>query len=144
MAKLEKSITIDAPVDKVFAYMTEVTNLPEIWPSMVEVKNVEKLPNGASNFGWVYKMAGARLEGSSETSEFILNQRTVTHSKGGIDSTIIWSFRSDGDQTIVTFSAEYTVPIPVLGKLAEAIIVKQNDREADQLLSNLKAKMEGS
>ena len=44
--------------------------------------------------------------------------------------------------TKVTFDAEYTVPIPLLGKLAEAIIVKQNEREADVLLSNLKDRME--
>jgi len=40
--------------------------------------------------------------------------------------------------------AEYTVPILVLGKLAESIILKQNEREADTLLANLKAILETS
>jgi hypothetical protein len=34
------------------------------------------------------------------------------------------------------------VPVPVLGKLAEAVIIRQNDHEAKVLLANLKAKME--
>ena len=42
----------------------------------------------------------------------------------------------------MTFEAEYTVPIPLLGKLAEAFIVKQNEHEAELLLGNLKARME--
>jgi len=42
----------------------------------------------------------------------------------------------------VTFEVEYTVPILVLGKLAEAIIVKINDREGELILANLKARME--
>jgi hypothetical protein len=37
---------------------------------------------------------------------------------------------------------EYTVPLPLLGKLAEAFIVKQNEHEADVMLANLKARME--
>jgi hypothetical protein len=35
-----------------------------------------------------------------------------------------------------------TVPIPLLGKLAEAVIVKMNEREAELVLANLKVRME--
>jgi hypothetical protein len=43
---------------------------------------------------------------------------------------------------MVTVQVEYTVPIPLLGKLAEAFIIKQNEHEADVMLANLKARME--
>jgi hypothetical protein len=52
------------------------------------------------------------------------------------------TFRPEAGGTKVTFEVEYTVPIPVLGKLAEAIIVKMNDREGELILANLKARME--
>ena len=142
MAKVEKTITINAPVEKVFSYIEEPTNLPEIWPSMVEVKDVQQSPSGGRNFGWVYKMAGVRFEGTSEAIEYVANQRTVTKSKGGIESTITWTFQPEAGGTKVTFEAEYTVPMPLLGKLAESLIVKQNEREAELILANLKAKME--
>ena len=45
-ARIEKTITINAPVEKIFSYVEEPTNLLEYWPSMVEVKDVEPLPNG--------------------------------------------------------------------------------------------------
>jgi uncharacterized protein YndB with AHSA1/START domain len=38
MAKVSKSITINAPVEKIFEYLTDQTNIPEIWPSLVENK----------------------------------------------------------------------------------------------------------
>ena len=63
MAKDEKSINISAPPAKIFEYINVPTNLPEIWPSMVEAKDVEPLPNGGNSFRWVYKMAGMRFEG---------------------------------------------------------------------------------
>jgi len=38
---------------------------------------------------------------------------------------------------------EYTIPIPVLGKIAEKILLKRNEREADLAMSNIKENMEG-
>jgi len=69
MAKTVKSITIKAPVEKVFDYLSEPTSLPEIWPSLVEIKDVQKLPSGGNRNRWVYKMAGIRLEGTSESED---------------------------------------------------------------------------
>jgi len=142
MAKLERSITINAPVEKVFGYWTEPTNLLEIWPSMVEVKDVERLPSGGNKFRWVYKMAGMRFEGTSEDTEWVPNQRTVSKGKGGIESTITVMFQPEAGATKVAFEAEYTVPVPLLGKLAEAFIVKVNEGEAELLLANLKTRLE--
>ena len=142
MAKTVNSITIKAPVEKVFDYLSEPTNLPEIWPSLVEVKDVQKLPSGGTRNRWVYKMAGIRLEGTSEETECVPNQRLVSKTKGGVESTQTWMFQPEADGTKVTFEVEYTVPIPVLGKLAEAIIVKMNEHETELILANLKARME--
>jgi uncharacterized membrane protein len=142
MATFNKSITINAPVEKVFKYATEPSNLPEIWPSLVENKLVERLPNGGNKTQFVYKMAGMRFEGISEDTEFIPNQRVVSKTEEIVESEMIWEYQSEGEATKVTFRVEYTVPIPLLGKLAEAFIVKQNENEAETLLANLKARME--
>ena len=142
MAKLQKSITIHAPVEKVFAFMDNPCNLPEIWPSMVEIKDVKPNPNGGSDFGWVYKMAGMKFDGASETTEHVTNQHTVTKSTKGIESKFSWLYEAVDKDTKLTVDIEYTVPVPLLGKLAEAIIVKQNEHEAEILLENLKNMME--
>ena len=142
MVKGETIITINAPVEEVFSYFNEPTHLPEIWPSMVEVKDVQRLPNGGTSFRWVYKMAGMRFEGTTEDTEYVPNQRVVSKSTGGIESLFTWTFQPQDGGTKVTVEVEYTVPIPLLGKVAEALIVKQNERELELVLANLKAKME--
>lgn len=142
MAKVEKTITINAPVEKVFDYIDQPTNLPEIWPSLMEIKDVQTLPNGGHTDRWVYKMAGMRFEGTTEGIEHVTNQRIVSKTKGGVKSTQTWVFQPEAGGTKVTFEVEYNIPIPVLGKLAEAIIVKMNDREGDSILANLKTRME--
>lgn len=142
MVNVTKTVTINGPVEKVFSYLEEPTNIPEVWPSLVEVKDVQRLPQGGTNFRWTYKMAGMRFEGATETVEYAANHHTVAKSKGGIESTIKWTFQPEAGGTRVTFNADYTVPLPLLGKLAEAFIVKQNEQEAETILANLKSRME--
>ncbi len=52
MATIKKSININAPVEKVFEYLTPEI-LPEVWPSLVEVNNIQELPNGGYSWDWV-------------------------------------------------------------------------------------------
>jgi len=140
MATVKSSITINAPVEKVFEYTTP-ENLPEVWPSLVEVKNVKELPDGGYSWDWVYKMAGMNFNGSSEHVEYVDNERTVAQSTG-IDSTITWTYESVGSGTKMTTLTEYKIPVPLLGKVAEAFIVKMNENESNTILANLKARLE--
>ena len=142
MAKVKASDTIEAEAEKIFEYVSDRSNLPEIWPSLVEVSEIKPLPNGGCTNRWVYKMMGIRLEGTSEDTEYIKNQRIVNETKGGIDSTQTWLFQPESSGTKVTFEVEYSIPVPVLGKLAEAVIVKMNENEGKAILGNLKAVME--
>ena len=45
MENLITSITIDAPVEKVFVFTSNSINLHKIWPSTVEIKDVKHLFN---------------------------------------------------------------------------------------------------
>ena len=142
MAKAEQSVFIKAPVNQVFSYAMEPANQPDFWPSLLETTDIEPLPEGGFRNRWVYKMSGMRFKGTSETTEYVANRRVVNVTKGGIPSVQTWTFEPEPGGTKVTFAAEYTVPIPLLGKMAEALIVKMNQREAETLLGNLKDRME--
>jgi uncharacterized protein YndB with AHSA1/START domain len=142
MANLKKSIVISVQAEKVFEYINVPTNLTEIWPSMVAAKDVQRLPNGGNSFRWVYKMAGMSFEGTSVDTDVVPNERIVSKTEGGIESVVTWAIKPENGGSNVTFDAEYTVPIPLLGKLAEAFIVKLNENEAETILANLKSRME--
>ncbi|GAB4405280.1 MAG: hypothetical protein OHK003_32970 [Anaerolineales bacterium] len=142
MAKIEKSILINAPVEKVFEFMAHPENLPAIWPSLQDVKNVQSLPNGGYSYDWSYKMAGIRFDGHAEWTDFVKNQRIVDKNESSIPSTFVWTYQADDGGTRVSMSVDYTIPRAVLGKLAEPVIHKMNEHEAETVLTNLKAYME--
>lgn len=144
MAIASTSVMVHAPIERVFEYIDDPGHLPEIWPSLVEVRDVQPLPNGGHSNHWTYKMAGIRLEGTSEDIEHIPNERLVAKTKGGTDSTQTWALKPAGEDTEVTFTVDYTVPIPVLGRLAEAAIVKLNEHEGVAIMANLKTMLEAA
>ena len=143
MKVVDKEVTVNAPIEKVYAYISEPRNTVRYWPSVIEVDDVKSLPNGGYSARWVYKMAGMRLKGTGEFTTVVPNNYFVVETRGGIRSKVTWTFRSWEDSTRVTLTVEYTVPIPLLGELAEAIVVKMNDREGDLILANLQAIFEG-
>jgi uncharacterized membrane protein len=139
---IEKSILIKAPVKQVFSYLGDPEHLPEIWPSMVEVKDVKVLPKGGHRYHWIYKMAGMRFEGETETVEFELDRHLVTKATGQIPATFDYSFKAENGYTKLEVKTEYEIPKTLLGKLAEPFVLKLNEREADTFLANLKDRVE--
>jgi uncharacterized protein YndB with AHSA1/START domain len=141
--KLSRRIEINAPVERVFAFLTHPANLPEVWPSLLEVANIEHRPDGGHSFDFVYKMAGVRLHGHSATEKAERNQRVVTKNVGGLPSTFDWRFEAFGaGGTRVTLNVDYTIPGQVLSRLAEPLVHRINEHEADLLLQNVKARLE--
>jgi uncharacterized protein YndB with AHSA1/START domain len=139
---IERSIRIDAPLHEVFAYVDDPVHLPEIWPSLVEVKEVETLPKGGHRYHWRYKMAGMHFEGDSETVEYELDRHCVYRNTGQIASTFDWTFTPEDGATRISTKTEYEIPQKLLGKLAEPLVRKLNEREADIFLGNLKDMLE--
>lgn len=142
MEKVKRSITINAPVEKVFNYVADPMAQLEWLSSMMAVKDVSGSGVG-QHFRWTYKMAGVLLEGETTVTEHIPNERRVTQSKGGVTSTWIINFESHDGGTMMELDIEYTIPIPVIGKLAEKLVLKRNEREADLAMTNIKEKLEG-
>ncbi len=142
MAHIQKSILVQAPIEKVFDYLNDPNKLTEYWPGMLEVKDVEGLPNGGTRFKFAYKFAGVRLEGKSEDTEIIPLKRMVSVTHGGIDSKVTWELEQVTGGTQVKVENEYKIPMPLIGNLAEGVINKMAENDSDVILANLKVRME--
>ncbi len=141
MATINNSINIGASGEKVFAYLTDPMNIPEWMVGMTEVKDVTG-SGVEQHYHWKYKMAGVPLHGESTVTEHIPNERRVVESKGGITSTFSFTFAPHEGGTKLDMEVNYTIPIPVLGKLAEKLVQKRNQRESDMAMENIKERLE--
>ncbi len=141
MVKIERSVTINAPADRVFSYLSGPMNLLEWVPSLTDVRDVTGYGMG-QKFSWTYEMIGMSFKGESEITEHVINQRIVKKSSGGISSTWTWTLEPVAGGTRLNLVVEYTIPVPVLGKVAERLVLRQNEREADFAIVNLKEMVE--
>lgn len=143
MKTILRDIRVEAPLDIVFDFLVDPHNLPEIWPNIVEVKNVKKSKNNAGfNFNWAYKMAGIQLEGKCESIEYNPYESLVTKSSKGLDSTTTWRFNAAGQSTHVTLKFEYQPPSSALKQMDEEVLTEENERELEAVLQNLKNRLE--
>ena len=141
--KIVRDVRIDTPVERVFEFLGDPNNLPEIWPNVIDVKNVKKSKNSEGfNFSWTYKMSGLSFEGKCETIEYSPYDRLVVKCNKGLDSTITWTFQPIGRATHVTLSFEYQIPSSLLKRMKEEIVVQENEHELEALLQNLRSRLE--
>jgi len=141
MSKINNSINISAPVEKVFAYVTDAMNTLEWFVGMTEVTDVTG--SGADQRSrWTYTMIGIPFHGESKFTEYVPNQRTVSKQEGGITSIITYTFAPHEGGTKLGMDIDYTIPVPVLGKLAEKLVFKRNQREAAMSMQNIKERLE--
>jgi carbon monoxide dehydrogenase subunit G len=142
MTTIEKSISISAPVEKVFQYIDDPANDPEWMIGLMEVHDVQGEAGVGRHFRWTFKMVGVPLKGESTTIEHVPNRRTVTESRGQVSSTWAADVRPQGSGTELTMKVDYTIPIPVLGKLAEQLILKRNERNLEISMQNIRETLE--
>jgi uncharacterized membrane protein len=144
MATITKKVSIEAPVARVFAYVNDPENFPTYWPSMIEVSNVKKGTDGGRSFDFLYKMAGVKLRGHSDSVEFVENKHVASKSEGAIPSRFDWDFSGKDGMTEISLKVDYQLPAGAVGKLTEPILTRINEREADSMLDNLKSTLEGT
>ncbi len=141
MAKVSRHTTIKRPVAEVFDYLDDPTNAVGTFNGLVEIKNVQSLPNGGTKGVFVRRAAGVQLEGWWEDIEHVPNQRVVQRTANGIGSRI---FEPTPSGTKLTFRLEWKARVPVFGRVAEWLFVWQSGRSLQSALASVKARMEGS
>ena len=143
MITILRDTKIKAPFNKAFDFLSEPKNLTEIWSNLVEIKNIKR-PKVGNNvqYDWVYKMAGMRLDGKSEITDFVLYERLVTKSRKGSTNTTTWNFNKVEHDTELQLKIEYEIPASLHGKVDEKTIVEENEHEVDAMLENLRRHIE--
>jgi uncharacterized protein YndB with AHSA1/START domain len=141
MPKINNSINISAPVEKVFAYLADPLSGPEWFVGTTEVTDVTGSGVG-QHYRWKYSMIGIPFHGETTVAEHVPNERRVVQSKGGVTSKFTFTFAPHEGGTKLDLELDYTIPVPVLGKLAEKAVFKRNQREAAMSMENIKQRLE--
>ncbi len=145
MKRSVKSVYIEAPVERVFPFVKDITNWGALAPWWVAVtyEPVDITPGGTGTLS--YRGKALRViddSGTGEITEVIENGRFVYRDADSFQGTSTFLFEPVGAGTTVTVVNERNSSgaerIPVVGRFAGWIL----DQHDDQVLRRLKILME--
>ena len=144
MLRFEKSLVVNAPLEKVFTYSADPLHLPDYWVGVDAVKDIQRLPNGGYRFTSIAKTLGLRGESMTEEPEFVPNDHITAKVRNlGMDFTFTASFeRVAGDKTRLSTVFAYTFAAEIEAKIGVAALAVYFDHTLDLTAANLKACIE--
>ena len=141
MPRIINNITINAPVEKVFEYISNPENIMEWWPNVTAIRDITGRGE-LQSWTFDYKMLGLHFTSKAKVTRSRINTERRVESKGGMDASWYWEFRPTDGGTQLRWVIDYTIPIPVLGKVGELLMMRRNERVARFAMANIKEKME--
>lgn len=142
-----KQITINAPAEKVFSYLADLTKHGE-WGNPSQKLQVEKVSDGPIGLGSTFKSTGQQFGTQNDTvkiTEYVQNQKIAYEADGGaglIRHTIQLAPANGGTMVTKTFEAlkpkfPLNVMLPIVNGFIQPGALKSD-------LERIKAKLEGS
>jgi uncharacterized membrane protein len=143
MPRIDASVRINAPVEKVFSYVASPENGPVFIPNLNENSDISVTPTRiGQKWNWRFNMVGVDLRGTAEVTGLEPLKRWALKTEGAGKSDWTYLFSPEGRETQVRLQIEYDVPRSVLGKVAGAVVERMNQKNAEDTLANLKTILE--
>ena len=144
VAILTQSITVNAPVEKVFDYALdprELWSMPNVALADIEIK-----PDGVGTSARLWShVLGFHLEGGMEYTEVKRPERIVIEVEFFMEHpTWTFAFEPVDGGTKVTAQGEWNVKTPAVGGRFEKMMVKEHEPALESMLASLKGDLEGA
>ena len=142
MARIEESVEIKCPADKVFTYVMDAKSWPKWHSAMLEAEGTSPGQMGVgTTFRGANRVMGRRMEWSSKVTEYELNKmwrENITSGSTQIEEH--WTF--DPVEGGTKFTLVYEMKVGGFLKLFSPMVVSTMRKETKGNLSNLKSILE--
>ena len=123
MITVEHSISIHAPIDRVFAALTDPRRAPEWNPSVIEVTDFSGYPvREGSTWRQLTSIAGRQMSLHARVIRYVPPSEGLIEISGDQRGRVWTLCRAEGDVTIVTNGVAIEPPGGMMGRLAGPMI----------------------
>ncbi|GAA4405522.1 hypothetical protein GCM10023168_19300 [Fodinibacter luteus] len=129
----QRSIHIDAPVEKVFDHIKDPSNFVAADPEPVHLSNVSLTPEGVgSTWETSWRAFGLPLHAVVTRAEFVPNRRIVDRASTGVT----WTYRTEPDPTGTTLYLAFaiTTKLPLGNRILNRAFRSQG-RQLEKMLT---------
>ena len=144
MSRIEKSIFINAPSEKIWDTATDPNHWADWYVGLKEMKSIVGDGSAGTTAEMTFDMSGMKMQFKHTVLEWDRPRKWVGLTEGAIDSTSTWTYEPQEGGTLVKAVMDYTVPGSVLGKIADKLVIeRRNAEDMEKTLENLKKLCEG-
>ncbi len=145
MSVIERSNTVNAPLERVFALLDAPERLAEWTPGITRVADVKQTPQRTGDSSRVtYSVLGLRFPTKLTVLDYAKPRKLTVKMEGGLRGTVAWNLEPTGSAAKVTVRFDYTMKGGILGKAVNALLVERmNEKNTERMLENLKIVVEG-
>ena len=130
MPRVETSVTINAPIEKVFHTIIEPEFTPKWSSGISEVTNIKGDPEEkGSSTDLAYHVLGMKFTQHMVTSEIEKPRKVIYQMTGGFPGTFEFALEPQGQATKVDIRIDYSVPGGIIGKIANQLLLERMNRK---------------
>jgi carbon monoxide dehydrogenase subunit G len=140
MSEIHKSVTIDAPAEKVYGFVDNPENFSKYVPNVERVVDIKRSEGRiGDSFRVIYKVMGVTFDEMFTVTEHQPPHKAGSRFEGGMKGTFDWSFEPLGEQTKTTVDVRYELAGGALGKAIDALVLERtNEKTIGDMLQNLR------
>jgi len=143
MAIVQRSVQIEASPQETMTLMSDASRWPDWYPGMTEVNIAAPFPEEGGKVAFKVKAAGISMPISETVIDYQPGKLQLLQMEGMLSGRARWELTSEGDGTRLTTTFDYALPAGVIGKIADALMVKRmNGKSLEEALNNFKALVE--
>ena len=144
MTRVEASVEVNAPLEEVFAFASDWRRWDDWWEGVSGFHPTTEITRGnGTRYAYKAWIAGLPLNVETEIHDFVENVGWRGMVTRGVPHRTQWVFEAKGDATRLTYILEYSLPVPVLGPLADSLLMRPGwRRRLETSLRNLKIHLE--
>jgi carbon monoxide dehydrogenase subunit G len=140
MSEIHKSLTIDAPAEKVYAFVDNPENFSQYTPNVERVVDIKRTDaRVGDSFHAVYKAMGVTFDEKFTVTEHQPPRKLGSSFEGGMKGTFDWTFEPQGQQTKTSVDIRYELAGGPLGKAVDALVLERtNEKTIEGMLQNMR------
>lgn len=145
MPTVTSAISINAPLERVYALARDIERFPEFMEDVEEVEILEQTPERQVS-RWVgavkelHRSVKWTEEDFWDDAEHVCAFRQLEGDFTTYSGR--WEFTPEGEGTRLTMVIDYTYEVPMIGALIQGLLLKKMQANTDAMLAALKARAE--
>ncbi len=125
------------------AVLSDASRWPDWYPGMTQIDITAPFPEAGGKVAFKVRSAGISMSIRETVLDYLPGELQLLEMEGMLSGRARWELTPEGDGTRLTTTFDYSLPGGVLGRVADALIVKRmNATSLEQALQNFRTLVE--